>query len=109
MLAGAALAAAGCAPAGEAEAFDGGDVVLLTLDTTRADHLGCYGYFRDTSPRLDELAEEAVLFERCLVPMATTTASWTSPSHSSSTRLPFAISGAGGKAGGRPFWPLPLP
>lgn len=78
MLAGAALAAAGCAPAGEAEAFDGGDVVLLTLDTTRADHLGCYGYFRDTSPRLDELAEEAVLFERCLVPMATTLPTHTS-------------------------------
>ena len=29
------------------------NVVLVTLDTTRADHLGLYGYFRDTSPQLD--------------------------------------------------------
>lgn len=48
------------------------DVVLITLDTTRADHLGCYGYFRDTSPRLDEFARECVVFDRCIVPMATT-------------------------------------
>lgn len=54
------------------------DVVLVTLDTTRADHLGCYGYFRDTSPRLDELAAEALLFERALVPMATTLPTHTS-------------------------------
>jgi choline-sulfatase len=32
------------------------NVLLVTLDTLRADHLGCYGYFRDTSPRLDALA-----------------------------------------------------
>jgi len=48
------------------------NVVLITLDTLRADHLGCYGYFRDTSPRLDALADESVLFEHCTVPMATT-------------------------------------
>jgi arylsulfatase A-like enzyme len=47
-------------------------VVLVTLDTTRADHLGCYGYFRETTPFLDALAERAILFERCIVPMATT-------------------------------------
>ena len=48
------------------------DIVLVTVDTLRADHLGCYGYFRDTSPTLDALSEEGVLFERCLAPMATT-------------------------------------
>jgi arylsulfatase A-like enzyme len=48
------------------------NLVLITLDTTRADHLGAYGYFRDTSPRLDEFAKEALLFERCITPMATT-------------------------------------
>ena len=48
------------------------DIVLVTVDTLRADHLGCYGYFRDTSPTLDALSEECVLFERCLAPMATT-------------------------------------
>jgi arylsulfatase A-like enzyme len=33
------------------------------IDTLRADHLGCYGYFRDTSPNIDRLAEEGVLFK----------------------------------------------
>ena len=35
-------------------------IVLISLDTTRADHLGCYGYDQDTSPHIDELAEDAV-------------------------------------------------
>ena len=39
------------------------NVVLIVLDTLRADHLGCYGYFRDTSPAIDRIAEEGVLFE----------------------------------------------
>ncbi|MDJ0852804.1 MAG: sulfatase [Myxococcota bacterium] len=52
--------------------------LLLSLDTTRADHLGCYGYARDTSPRLDRLAAEGVLFEHAVAP-----APWTVPSHAS--------------------------
>jgi len=48
------------------------DIVLVTVDTLRADHLGCYGYFRDTSPAIDALSEECVIFERCIAPMATT-------------------------------------
>jgi len=48
------------------------NVLFVTVDTLRADHQGCYGYFRDTSPRIDALAEESILFERCGVPMATT-------------------------------------
>ena len=48
------------------------DIVLITIDTIRAGHLGCYGYFRDTSPALDAFARESLLFERCVVPMATT-------------------------------------
>ncbi|MFT7484827.1 MAG: choline-sulfatase, partial [Candidatus Paceibacteria bacterium] len=47
-------------------------VVLVTVDTLRADHLRCYGYFRETSPRIDALAEQSVLFESCKVPIATT-------------------------------------
>jgi len=39
-------------------------VILVVIDTLRADHLGCYGYSRDTSPRLDRFAGEGVLFER---------------------------------------------
>ena len=46
--------------------------MLVTLDTTRADHLGLYGYFRDTSPHLDAFAREALVFENHVVPMATT-------------------------------------
>lgn len=48
------------------------NLVIITLDTTRADHLGCYGYFRDTSPHLDAFAAEALLFENAYAPMATT-------------------------------------
>jgi arylsulfatase A-like enzyme len=39
-------------------------VVLLTIDALRADHLGAYGYPRDTSPALDEFAKDATVFER---------------------------------------------
>ena len=38
-------------------------VILLVIDTLRADHLGCYGYHRETSPCIDSIAEEGVLFE----------------------------------------------
>ncbi|MFT5479043.1 MAG: hypothetical protein ACI8Y8_004416, partial [Planctomycetota bacterium] len=58
------------APAGSGKASE--NIVIVTIDTLRADHLGCYGYFRDTSPRIDELADESILFERCISPMATT-------------------------------------
>ncbi|WP_437280162.1 sulfatase-like hydrolase/transferase [Sorangium sp. So ce375] len=40
------------------------DILLVTLDTVRADHTSAYGYGRDTSPRLAELAARGVLFER---------------------------------------------
>jgi arylsulfatase A-like enzyme len=39
------------------------NILLLTLDTTRADHLGTYGYPRPTSPNLDAMAREATVFE----------------------------------------------
>ncbi len=48
------------------------NLLLITLDTTRADHLGCYGYFRDTTPNLDALAKKSILFENCFTPVATT-------------------------------------
>ncbi|MHC4820455.1 MAG: sulfatase-like hydrolase/transferase [Planctomycetota bacterium] len=41
----------------------GANVVLITIDTTRADHLGCYGYGAASTPALDSLAAEGVLFE----------------------------------------------
>lgn len=51
------------------------NVVLFVLDALRADHLGCYGYPRPTSPRIDQLAREGVLFERAVVQAPYT---WTS-------------------------------
>jgi arylsulfatase len=47
-------------------------VVLVTVDTLRREHLGCYGYFRDTTPAIDALAAEGILFERAVAPMAST-------------------------------------
>jgi choline-sulfatase len=40
------------------------NVILITMDTTRADHLGCYGYAGAKTPRLDALAGRGVLFEQ---------------------------------------------
>jgi arylsulfatase len=52
--------------------------ILVFLDTLRADHLGCYGYHRDTSPRIDALAAESVLFERAYPTDVPTQPSYTS-------------------------------
>ncbi len=54
------------------------NILLITLDTTRADRLGAYGYAKDTSPNLDALAAESVFYTR-----AVATSSWTLPSHAS--------------------------
>jgi arylsulfatase A-like enzyme len=53
-------------------ARDRPNLILVTVDTLRADHLGAYGYARDTSPNLDALAREGALFERCYSESATT-------------------------------------
>jgi arylsulfatase A-like enzyme len=53
-------------------------VVLVSIDTLRADHLGVYGYRRPTSPTLDRLAAESLVFARAFA-----TAPWTLPSHAS--------------------------
>ena len=39
------------------------NIVFIVCDTLRADHLSCYGYFRETSPNIDRIAKEGVLFE----------------------------------------------
>ena len=41
------------------------NIVLISFDTLRADHLHCYGNERPTSPFVDKLASQGVLFERC--------------------------------------------
>ena len=52
------------------------NVVLLVLDTVRADHLSLHGYARDTSPTMKSLADRAVVFDFARAP-----APWTLPSH----------------------------
>ena len=54
---------------------DDPNVVLVVVDTLRADRLGCYGYETDTSPSIDEFARYSHLFEH-----AYATAPWTTPS-----------------------------
>jgi arylsulfatase A-like enzyme len=44
------------------------NMVLITVDTVRADHCGFQGYERDTTPRLDEFARESVVFEKAYAP-----------------------------------------
>jgi arylsulfatase A-like enzyme len=53
-------------------------VVIITIDTLRADHLGAYGYIHNTSPFFDELSQKGILFKNAFVPMPTT-----APSHAS--------------------------
>jgi arylsulfatase A-like enzyme len=50
----------------------------MAVDTLRADHLSCYGYHRLTSPHLDRLASQGVLFERCYAPNVPTTPAYCS-------------------------------
>lgn len=41
------------------------NIIIISIDTLRADHLGCYGYPLNTSPHIDALAKDGVLFSRC--------------------------------------------
>ncbi|MFQ6031790.1 MAG: sulfatase-like hydrolase/transferase, partial [Candidatus Zixiibacteriota bacterium] len=54
------------------------NVLFFTLDTTRADHIGCYGYPKISTPNIDFLADEGILFQN-----ATSQAPLTLPSHAS--------------------------
>jgi len=53
-------------------------VILISIDTCRADHLGCYGFDRPTTPRIDAVAEQGILFKNAFAPTP-----WTLPSHCS--------------------------
>ena len=54
------------------------NILLIIMDTVRADHLSVYNYSIDTTPNLKKLAENSVVFENAISP-----SSWTLPSHSS--------------------------
>jgi len=50
------------------------NIILILIDTLRADHLSCYGYKQNTSPNIDRFAKEGVLFTNSF-----SQASWTKP------------------------------
>ena len=60
------------------QGIDKPNIVLITLDTTRADHLPCHGYPDVKTPHLDSLARKGILFEQC-----TASSPLTLPSHAS--------------------------
>ena len=73
-----ALSTLSCSPAAEGPGSPQPNIILITLDTTRPDRLGCYGYEKPISPNLDRLAEESVVHLNAL-----STSSWTLPAHAS--------------------------
>lgn len=52
------------------------DVFIVSVDTLRADHLGCYGHTVPTSPNIDTFAKDALLFEDCLTEVPLTSPSF---------------------------------
>ncbi len=62
--------------AGEWNSCDNCNIVLISIDTLRADHLSSYGYFRETSPNIDGIAAGGVVFEN-----AFSNIPFTPPSH----------------------------
>ncbi len=112
------MAALACAllasAAGALQGCGGGEgprpnVLVISIDTLRADHLASYGYARATSPNIDRLAREGVLCER-----AWSTSSWTLPAHLSMlTGLSASAHGVCDErlwdAIGKPGYPAQLP
>ncbi len=54
------------------------NVIMISIDTLRADHMGCYGYFRNTSPYMDNIARRSIFFENAFVPWPITAPAVTS-------------------------------
>jgi arylsulfatase A-like enzyme len=65
-------------PSGQVATPERPNVVLITVDSLRADHLGAYGYDPDVSPNLDELARRGIVFDQAIAQ-----SSWTVPSTAS--------------------------
>lgn len=55
--------------------FDKPNVIIFLFDAMRPDHLGCYGYERDTSPNIDKFASTGIIFKNCFA-----SSSWSKPS-----------------------------
>lgn len=58
--------------------LDRPNIILISVDTLRADHLGYAGYARPTSPSIDRLAREGIIFRQAIA-----SSNWTLPSHAS--------------------------
>lgn len=54
------------------------NLIVISIDTLRADHVGCYGYPRPTTPNVDEFSRDAVVFRTTIAPAPVTLASHTS-------------------------------
>jgi arylsulfatase A-like enzyme len=52
------------------------NVILISIETLRSDHLSCYGYSRNTSPHIDKFAKKTVFFENAYTPWPKTTSSF---------------------------------
>lgn len=66
------------------------NVLLISIDSLRSDHLSCYGYSRPTSPNIDKLAASGTLFEQMI-----SSSAWTLPAHASMfTGLAESVHGA---------------
>ena len=52
------------------------NIILISIDSLRSDHVGCYGYERKTTPNIDKLADDGVLFTNAI-----STTTWTLPAH----------------------------
>jgi arylsulfatase A-like enzyme len=53
----------------------GCNLIIITADALRADHLGCYGYGRNTTPQIDRFSKRALLFSNAVTPSPRTTSS----------------------------------
>ncbi len=54
------------------------NILIIIIDSLRADHVGCYGYHRNTTPNIDRLAAEGCLFETCITAAPFSPASYAS-------------------------------
>jgi len=81
------------------------DVFIYVIDALRADHLGCYGYDRATSPLIDAFAGEATFYRRAMTPTT-----WTRPSVATMlSGLYPSVHGAMHNTDGLAEWPVLLP
>ena len=95
------IAAPGLDPCGMTPAAGDTNLLVITLDTVRADHIGAYGYRLARTPHLDRLAREGVMFEQ-----AVTAAPLTLPSHCSLFTGRFPVHHGVHDNGGPPLGPL---